>query len=341
MTASILDYSRMEWPADWTAVFGRPAPLLLELGFGRGDFLVQLARDNPGANVLGVEISLPSLRRGAKKIATAGLLNAQVLQGDSRAVLWLLFQPQTISGITINFPDPWPKSHHHHRRLISADFLHLLAARTVPGASLDIATDHAEYAEVIEELLVASPHFKSRVLPPYLPQIDGRRPTKYEQIARQEGRSPRYFLWQRTNWPASNPFAVPEVKAMPHVVLESEMSLDDIGRSFEPFHVEVAGLHIKYLNIYRALTTEALLAEVFISEEPYHQRVGLAIRQRRQGDYVIGMQEIGFPRPTPGIHLAVGRLVAWLQNLDPHLRIVNSTLVETAGSDNSAGEEGT
>jgi tRNA (guanine-N7-)-methyltransferase len=327
MSLPFLHYARLHWPADWPAIYGRRAPLLLELGFGGGDYLVELARDNPSANVLGIEISQPSLRRGEKKLADAGLTNGRVLQGDSRSALWLLFRPATISGVTINFPDPWPKAGHHHRRLISDQFLDLLATRMLPGAALDVATDHEAYALVIAECLARSPYFASRSERPYLTDVPGRRRTKYEQIALSEGRTPRYFLWQRNERDAPDRYPIPEETAVPHVVLQSQLSLDEYGRRFEPFHVQAEAIHIKFLDLYQSQDGNQLLVETYVSEEPYHQRVGLSLRRRKEGDLVLSLQEIGFPRPTRGIHEAIRGLVTWMAANDPELEMVNSTLV--------------
>jgi tRNA (guanine-N7-)-methyltransferase len=332
MQDPFLNLSRLSWPADWPKLFGRDAPLLLEIGFGGGGHLVELARRNPSSNVVGIEISLPSLRRGAKKGASAALPNLRVLQGDSRAALWLLFPLRSIHGVTINFPDPWPKAAHHNRRLISERFLHLLATRMAAGANLDIATDHEDYALVIEQALRASPNFDSRIAGAFAITADYRKHTKYEKTALAEGRVPRYFPWKRNGQPAANSFLIPEETAVPHVVLLSSMSLDEIGSRFTPFHVKDENIHIKYLDMLRSLGMDLLLVDVYISEEPYHQRIGLAVRRRQAGDMVISLHETGFPRPTPGVHLAVRHLAAWLQSQDPGATIINGTLMEAAGS---------
>ena len=327
MSLPFLHYARLDWPVDWAAVYGRGAPLLLELGFGGGDHLVQLSRDNPSANVLGIEISQPSLRRGVKKLADAGLTNGRVLQGDSRSALWLLFPVASISGVTINFPDPWPKAGHQHRRLINDQFLDLLATRMLPGAPLDVATDHEAYALAIAECLERSPYFASRVGRPYVTALPGRRRTKYEQIALSEGRTPRYFQWQRNERVAPDNYPIPEETAVPHVVLNTQLSLDEFGRRFTPFHIQAEAIHIKYLDVYQSQNGAQLLVETYVSEEPYHQRVGLSLRRRKEGDLVASLQEIGFPRPTRGIHEAIRGLIAWMVANDPDLQIANSTLM--------------
>lgn len=327
MTApAILHYGRIPWPAPWPAIFGREAPLLLELGFGGGDFLVDLAAREPGANVLGLEISLPALRRGARKIARAGLVNARVMQGESRSVLWLLCTPASVSGVTINFPDPWPKAAHHHRRVINDAFMELLASRMRRGAHLDVATDHEEYAGVIAETLERTPYFASRLDAPFTLEDDGRLRTKYERIALAEGRTCRYFKWQRNDTAVTASFQIPEEKPVPHMVLLPSKSLDELAGSFRPFATSVGDVRVRFLDLYRSMRHELLLVEAYVSEEPFHQRVGLAIRRRKEGDLVVSLQEMGFPRPTPGMHIAVDQLVKWLQEVDPGLAVAGSTV---------------
>ena len=328
MSLPILHFARMSWPVDWAKLFGREAPLLIDLGFGGGDSLVSLAQENPGANVLGIEISLPSLRRGARKLQNGGLSGARVLQGDSFTSLWLLFQPQSISSVTINFPDPWPKVRHEHRRVINPSFLELLASRMLPNAPLEIATDHEAYQQAIETYLSESPYFTSKTSQPYVLSVENRRQTKYERIALSEGRIPRYYLWQRNDNDAANEFPIPEETAVPHVVFLSSLDLDQLGDRFMPFHVQDGDVHIKYLDMYRSVERNMLFTEVFVSEVPFPQRIGLSIRGRNTGDLVLSLHEIGFPRPTPGIHMAVQHLVYWLQEQDPDMTIVNSTLAD-------------
>ncbi len=326
MGENILHYARMPWPTDWAAVFGREAPLLVEIGFGGGQFLVDLARKRPFANILGIEISLPSLRKGAKKVRLANLTNTQVLQGDSKAVLWLQCLPKSLAEVYINFPDPWPKAAHQQRRLISDNFLHLLATRMQDGGLLDIATDHADYAKVITACLERTSYFDSRLPTTFINQDETRLRTKYETIGLQEGRICHYYKWVRNAIPASNTFTILEELPMPHVVMMLPESLETIVSRFSPQSVEMGAVNIKFLEMYQSSRPGKLLVETYVREEPFHQRVCLEIRQRRQGDFVISLAEVGFPRPTPGIHLAVNALVEWLQSQNSEIRVVNSTL---------------
>lgn len=324
--------AEMPWPADWPAVFGREAPLLMEIGFGSGLFLVDLARRRPEANVIGLEIALPSLRNALRKVERAGLTNICLIKDGAWPVVQVLCSPGSLAGVIINFPDPWPKKSHEARRLIDDEFLHLLATRLAPGADLDIATDHEEYAAQIEDCLSRSPHFSCRTAAPFVWSDPDRVRTKYEQVALAEGRRPRFFQWQRNHAPADNRFLIPQELPMPHVVLRIPAPLDEIGRTFRPWSVDHGSVRLKYLEAYRSYHDGALLIEAYLNEPPVAQRLALEMRPRATGDVVIGLHEVGFPRPTRGVHLAVHHLVKWLEARYPATIVAQSTLkVDDAG----------
>lgn len=319
---------QLPWPADWAALFGRAAPLVMEIGFGSGLFLADMARRRPEANVLGVEISIPALRRAGGKLERAGLGNVRLIQAEAAAVLRALCAPADLTAVVINFPDPWPKKDHGARRLIDDDFLCLLASRMVIGGALDIATDHDDYAAQITDCLGRSAHFEGRADAPFVLSDPGRLTTKYEGVALAEGRTPRYFPWRRNAAPVVESFPIPQEVAMPHVVLRGPVDLDEIGRRFRPALVAFDGGLVRFIEAYRSLADGKLLIETYINEDPIRQRLGLELRSRVNGELVIGLAEVGFPRPTPGVHVAVARLVAWLQSEYPALIVVNSALQE-------------
>jgi tRNA (guanine-N7-)-methyltransferase len=316
----------LPWPADWPALFGRPGPLVIEIGFGSGLFLVDLARRQPAANILGLEISVPALRRAARKIARGGLSNVRLVQADAPSALHALCAPESVAVTTINFPDPWPKDDHRDRRLIDGDFLHLLATRMIPDGALDVATDHDDYAAQIAACLLASPYFESRLDAPFVFHDEGRVETKYERAARAAGRRPRYFKWRRNTAPAANIFPFPEEWLMPHVVLRGPGGLAEIGRRFRPATIESESAIVRYVDVYRSFRHDMLLIEAYINEGPIRQRVGLELRARPSGEMVLSLAEIGFPRATPGVHLAIRHLVDWLREEYPSLVVVHTTL---------------
>ena len=122
---------------------------------------------------------------------------------------------------------------------------------------------------------------------------------------------------------------------MPHVVLRLPADPPEIGRRFRPAVIEREAARIRFIEAYQSLHNGKLLIETYINEEPILQRLALEIRARPAGEIVIALAEVGFPRPTRGVHLAVGALVDWLREEFPSLVVVQSTLQEA--HDDGAG----
>jgi tRNA (guanine-N7-)-methyltransferase len=144
-------------PADWTVHFGRRAPLVLEIGFGMGHALLETAQRHPEWNCVGVEVYRPGIGALLNAVEAAGLSNVRVIEGDARAVLANMVTEGTLHRVIVFFPDPWPKSKHHKRRLINAEFAALVAQRLSANGELLAATDWEHYAEAMRDVLDAEP----------------------------------------------------------------------------------------------------------------------------------------------------------------------------------------
>ncbi len=144
-----------ENPRDLDAVFGRSAPRVLEIGCGMGETTAAIAAANPGTDYIGIEVHTPGVGSLLKQIGELELANVRVIQHDAVEVLNRMIQPESLSGIHIFFPDPWPKKRHHKRRLIQPAFIALAASRLQPGGYLHAATDWKEYAEQVLEVFSA------------------------------------------------------------------------------------------------------------------------------------------------------------------------------------------
>jgi tRNA (guanine-N7-)-methyltransferase len=325
MSVPILPGLQLPWPTDWAVLFEREAPLLLEIGFGSGTFLVELGQKRPSYNIIGLEISLPSLRRGAHKVSQRGLTNVAIVQADANYALQALLLPTSLHGVFINFPDPWPKPGHEQRRLLNEGFLHLLAGRMQDRATLDIATDHPDYAQTIAICLETTPYFESRTGETAVIAA-GRLGTKYEQKGLAEGRPGHYFQFERNQTPPAHPFPVPKELEMPHVVMESPLSLAQIAAQFEPDSLTVGKTAVSLIELFQSAREDKLLIEAYISEPPLSQRIGAVIRRRRSGHLVVALHEIGFPRPTAGTHHLIRFLADWLLGLHSDTAVIRSTL---------------
>ncbi|MEO8346503.1 MAG: tRNA (guanosine(46)-N7)-methyltransferase TrmB [Betaproteobacteria bacterium] len=142
-----IDYSPV--PLVFTLVFGRMAPVILEIGFGMGETTATIAAANPQNDFLGLEVHGPGVGALLNRIEALGLTNLRIIQHDAVEVVTRMIPVAALTGIHVYFPDPWPKKRHHKRRLLQPGFVHALAQRLVPGGYLHAATDWEEYAEEI------------------------------------------------------------------------------------------------------------------------------------------------------------------------------------------------
>ncbi len=164
---------------DREAVFGRRAPLVMEIGFGMGDATAAIAQGMPDTDFLGVEVHPPGVGALLKHIGDQGLHNVRIIQHDAVEVLEHVIAPGSLAGVHVFFPDPWHKKRHHKRRLIQPAFVRQLATRLAPGGRLHCATDWQPYAEQMLEVLSAEPLLENTA-PGYAPRPAYRPLTKFE-----------------------------------------------------------------------------------------------------------------------------------------------------------------
>lgn len=144
-------------PIDLALAFGRAAPTVLEIGFGMGETTAAIAQARPDVNFVGVEVFAAGIGALARRIDALGLVNIRIVPHDAVEVVRDTVAPQTLAGVHIYFPDPWPKARHHKRRLVAPPFIGLLASRIRPGGYLHCATDWQHYAEQMLAVLGAEP----------------------------------------------------------------------------------------------------------------------------------------------------------------------------------------
>jgi tRNA (guanine-N7-)-methyltransferase len=171
---------------DLDAVFGRPAsgshpaPRFLEIGFGMGEGLAQIAAAHPQNDYVGVEVHTPGVGALLKQIGERGISNVRIVQHDAVDVLTQMIAPASLAGVHIFFPDPWHKKRHHKRRLIQPPLVSLLASRLAPGGYVHLATDWQDYAEQMLAVLSGEP-LLANTAADYAPRPETRPLTKFEQ----------------------------------------------------------------------------------------------------------------------------------------------------------------
>jgi tRNA (guanine-N7-)-methyltransferase len=168
---------------DPTAVFGREAPLVMEIGFGMGGATAHIASVRPDDNFLCCEVHEPGVGALLKLVGEQGLENIRILRHDAVEVLTHMLGEASLDGVHIFFPDPWHKSRHHKRRLIQAPFVNRLAHHLKPGGYLHLATDWEPYAQQMLEVLSAEPLLQNTAdaaSAGFVPQPGYRPLTKFE-----------------------------------------------------------------------------------------------------------------------------------------------------------------
>jgi tRNA (guanine-N7-)-methyltransferase len=148
---------------DFAQVFGRAAPLVLEIGCGMGETTAALAQSRPDVNYLGIEVYNAGVGALLKRIEDMQLENLRVMQFDAVEVVRDMLADSVLAGCHIYFPDPWPKARHHKRRLVQPWFIELLAQKIAPGGYLHCATDVQDYAQQMLEVLSGEPRLQNKV----------------------------------------------------------------------------------------------------------------------------------------------------------------------------------
>jgi tRNA (guanine-N7-)-methyltransferase len=185
-------------PLDWPSVFGRRAPVILEIGFGNGEALAAAAAAHPENNYLGIEVHRPGAGSLLRRIEVGTLSNVRVLLGDASEILAQRIPDASLAAVHLFFPDPWPKKRHHKRRLVQPEFAALVARKLEAGGYFHLATDWPAYAEHMaavlsrtEGLVDASGEGRFQEL------VVGRLSTRFEQRGRRLGHEVRDLVYLR------------------------------------------------------------------------------------------------------------------------------------------------
>ncbi|HCM14642.1 MAG: tRNA (guanosine(46)-N7)-methyltransferase TrmB [Candidatus Cloacimonadales bacterium] len=181
------------------SLFEDEHPLYLEIGSGKGEFISRYPISHPDWNFIGLEMSEKRIRNCLKKLSVELNPNVRLARKFVDAGISQLFRPSSISGVFIQHPDPWPKRKHHRRRLFRQDFLNSLAQILIPGAQVQISTDHNEYASWIVEEFLQNPHYTSMQDDPIQlhPNLDEHIVTWFEEEQRRLGYHPHFMLYER------------------------------------------------------------------------------------------------------------------------------------------------
>lgn len=177
--ASGLDYQTE--PFDFVEIFGNANPVVLEIGFGMGKSLVEMARQNPDRNYIGIEVHTPGVGACIAYAVEQGVKNLRVICHDATEILRDSIGDHTLGGLQLYFPDPWQKAKHHKRRIVQPAFVERVLQKLATGGFIHMATDWENYAEHMLEVLRQFPCLANQSeTDTFIPRPDFRPLTKFE-----------------------------------------------------------------------------------------------------------------------------------------------------------------
>lgn len=192
-------------PLDTASIFGRRAPLVVEIGSGMGETTAAIARLRPDTDFVAIEVHLPGVGALLKRVEAEGITNVRVIRHDAVQVLTHMIPDDSLAGVNLFFPDPWPKKRHHKRRILQAAFARLIATKLAEGGVLHAATDWLEYADHMLSVLQAEPLLANTSPDPsgFAARPDYRPLTKFERRGIALGHPVKDLLFRRIKVPRS------------------------------------------------------------------------------------------------------------------------------------------
>ena len=185
-----------EGPISGQAIFGRTAPLVLEIGSGMGETTAAIAQAHPEADFIAVEVHGPGVGSLLNRIESLQLRNLRVIRHDAVDVLEKMIADASLAAIHLFFPDPWPKKRHHKRRLVQPGFAALAARKLAPGGTVHAATDWPDYAEHMNAAFSREPLLEKATA-----GFTSRPPTKFEARGKRLGNPITDAYWRRRTAP--------------------------------------------------------------------------------------------------------------------------------------------
>jgi len=306
---AVRDLSRpQEWtelPGNWPAVFGRRAPLAVEIGFGNGEFLAWAAAEHPGWDFVGFEVALTCFVKAGRRLAQAGLGNVRFARVDGRFALRELFPDGSITRVYVHFPCPWPKARHAKRRLVNEEFARTLAAVLETGGVFELNTDVDWYAEEAAGILSAGGRFS--VTGPVL--LTGEGPgTRYERKWRKEGRLIWRVLAERVA-----PAQVERIAEgdMPHARVSAEVTAEALEALPGLQESWPRGAFVIKEAFLAPDGREALL-RAFATDDGFQQHYFIVVAKEPAG-WIVKLDGATVPFRTPAVKRSVGAVAAALE----------------------------
>lgn len=293
-----------EIPLCWDPLFGRCAPLAVEIGFGNGEFLAHVSQERPDCNWIGFETSLTCVAKAGRKLARAGSDNVRLALADGRFALRELFADEAVARVYVHFPCPWPKRSHAERRVMDEDFARTLATILASGGQFELTTDVLLYAEdAADNLQAAGFHVPGPV------EVTGVGPgSRYETKWRREGR--RIWRVRAGRGGKGSTLRIAE-GTMPHVRVVKPATPDAVAGLVGLKQTWPHGAFV-VKDAYVGPQGRAALLRAFATDDGFEQQYLIAVV--RDGDgAMVKLDSAAVPFRTPAVKRSVAAVAAALE----------------------------
>ncbi|MBU2548636.1 MAG: hypothetical protein KKB20_09520 [Proteobacteria bacterium] len=286
----MLNVTSMSRPIDWAGLFGRQAPLEVEIGYGNGDYLVRRAKQLPERDFIGLELTWASTKRALRRLAKVSAGNVRLARVDARMAFGRLFRPRTLTRVYSLYPLPWPKDRHARRRLFCTDFLRLVCSRLEDHGQALIVTDHEPLSDWILGQTPGSGFEAERGM------IPARFQTKYER------------KWQDNGQAVFHEISLLKT-AHPDVPLEEDadvltLHLGDFNPDRFDFQGQTGPITVIFKEFLYDPRRRKALVRVLVDEDGLLQHVWIQIEDQGKA-WAIGMARESHVLPTAGVKRAV------------------------------------
>ncbi len=312
----LLPWRTRPFPVDWEHEFGGGGELHLEIGFGDGRFTARRAVARPDAHFVGLEISSASVQRALRRVKRASIANVRLVKVGAQFALRQLFAPDSLSGIVVNFPDPWPKERHADRRLLQRDFFRLAASRLHAGGALCLATDHPDYLAFSLEQAELAGAFEAVQGPPPPAVFE----TKYALKWKEQGKPLHYVEFRYDGGPTDAYPPLERPTTMPHALLSGTLPA---SAPFDKVVLAYGEGHVILHEVARRFggadddgdgAAERWWVRASVDEPDLRQHLLVLVRQRSADEVIVRLEPFGDPVITPTVRGAVHAVTEWLRS---------------------------
>ncbi|MDN5345535.1 MAG: tRNA (guanine-N7-)-methyltransferase [Petrotoga sp.] len=295
------------YPIEWNKIFGNSNELIVEVGFGGGEFLVNLAKENNNYNYIGIETSLTSCHKVKKKIFQNNLNNVQIILEDAKFALREFFSDNLINKVIVNFPCPWPKSKHAKNRLFDEKFIDTLSAVLKVDGEVILTTDVFWYASDVKEKLLSNGCFEVENFSE-VNQLPFK--TRYEKKWENEGRKKYLLIAQKRCKRAIKRLLEGDLD-LPHEKIK-KVNFDKL-QSLVRLKKSMKSKTIVIKDIYTKLDGSEYLVKVFSEDEGYSQSYFVNIIKMKEG-WLVKLDDIAKAYRTPAVKEAVSTIAKEIEN---------------------------